>query len=105
MSLDFTINSLLFSDDVISSKHKNKGKMSIEISLLLSILSNTISHILSFFFVRLTSFSMIYQEMTRELHINNNVLIKCSKIIHIINRRIIIYYTVTIILLLIFHLL
>ena len=47
--IDFFFNALLYSDDVVSNKYHNNGKLDIIVTLTLSILSNIISSILCFY--------------------------------------------------------
>ena len=53
VSLDFSMNSLLFSDSVVSQNYHSEGNMSFFTSTLLSFLSNIISLIISYLFVYL----------------------------------------------------
>ena len=65
--LDFTLNALLFSDDVISKTHKNQGKSDYTVTFMLSLLSNLIGNVLSSAFIRLTAFNFAYEEISQEI--------------------------------------
>ena len=47
--LDFFFNAFLYSDDIVSEKYHNKGKLNFIISLLLSLMSNIITNIICYF--------------------------------------------------------
>ena len=47
--LDFFFNAFLYSDDIVSEKYHNKGKLNFIISLLLSLISNIITNIICYF--------------------------------------------------------
>ena len=100
--LDFTLNALLFSDDVISKTHKNQGKSDYTVTFMLSLLSNLIGNVLSSAFIRLTAFNFAYEEISQEIKNKEDFLSNCTKIIRVINRKIVLYYILEIILLLFF---
>ena len=92
MALDFTMNSLLFSDDVVSDNYHNEGDMSFLTSTLLSIISNVISSIISIIFVSLTNF-VIYFEALDEEHLNEDVyIVLCNRILHYTQRKLVLYF-------------
>ena len=68
--LDLTINALLFSDDIISQKYYNNGKLKMVTSNFLSILSNLISNIILYFARVLINnyevFSIIVRDIKRK---------------------------------------
>ncbi len=57
LELDFTINALLFSDDIISSKYKNGGKLKFWESWKLSVGANIVSKILTNCIFALTKYN------------------------------------------------
>ena len=89
--LDFTLNALLFSDDVISKTHKNQGKSDYTVTFMLSMLSNLIGNVLSSLFIRLTTFNFAYEEISQEIKNKEDFLSNCTKIIHDINRKIVLH--------------
>ena len=56
--VDFFFNTLLYSDEVVSHKYHNNGKLNFIVSLVLSLLSNIISSIVCYF--------LIYSEIIEE---------------------------------------
>ena len=55
--LDFIINALLFIDDIISSKYKNGGELTLWESWFLSVVSNIFGKILNYYVVRYTLYN------------------------------------------------
>ena len=47
--INFFINALLYSDEVVSNKYHNNGKLDLAVSLVLSILSNIVTSIICYF--------------------------------------------------------
>ena len=89
---DFTMNALLFSDDVISQKYHNKGNISFTTTLALTIISNILSYILTAILNRLTNFSPILEMFVEEISSKKNFYIKSKKIISIINMKLYMYF-------------
>ena len=67
---------------------------------MLSMLSNLIGNVLSSAFIRLTAFNFAYEEISQEIKNKEDFLSNCTKIIRVINRKIVLYYILEIILLL-----
>ena len=72
LSVDFTFNSILFTDDVISSTYHNGGEMNYGITLGLSILSNVLRAFVSFFFERLSLHSQFFETIEKEVKDESN---------------------------------
>ena len=64
LNMDFFINALLFSDDVISQKYNSNGKLSTLTSLVLSVLSNILSFIITYIIKKLTYYSETIELLT-----------------------------------------
>ena len=65
--LDITINSLLFTDDVISQKYYNSGELLLITSNMLSISSNIISYIILLFAEKLIDQNLIFEKINKEI--------------------------------------
>ena len=92
--LDLTINALLFSDDIISQKYYNNGKLKIIILYILSLISNIICN----FILNLTEMLINYYEILntiiheiKEPKQFYKIFIKISRIIKL---KIIIFYSI-----------
>ena len=102
LTLDFTINALLFSDDIISSKYKNGGKLKFWESWILSVGSNIVSKILTNYVCILTKYNdnlvfIIEQVKNKEKQKKYSILI-----LNKARRNIIMYFIIQNILMLFF---
>ena len=70
--LDVTINSLLFSDDVISQKYFNNGELLFITTNILSISSNIISFFILLYTEKLINYYLVLDEITKEIKDQNN---------------------------------
>ena len=77
---DYTMNALLFSDDIISEKYHNKGKLNPLTTYSLSFLSNVLGYLISYIAVKLTSFTRLLELLAIE-HIKEKDYIENLKII------------------------
>ena len=84
--LDITINSLLFSDDVISQKYFNNGDLLFITTNILSISSNIISYFILWMTEKLINQNLVLDNITKEIKDPNEyiiiyeILIKCFKL-------------------------
>ena len=65
----FFFNALLYSDEIVSHKYHNNGKLDFVVSLLLSLLSNILSSIFSYYF---GCSELIEERMEQVLEMNNS---------------------------------
>lgn len=70
--MDLTLNCLLYTDDEISEKYHNDGKLEFVTSLTLSLLSNIISAIIIYIISKLTEFSAILELIIRDVSDQSN---------------------------------
>ena len=90
--LDITINSLLFSEDIISEKYLNNGKLLMITTNMLSMSSNIISYFILLFTEKLINQHLILNQATQEIKNVKQfyrIFIRLSTCIHI---KIIIFY-------------
>ena len=102
MALDFTMNSVLFSDDVVSDNYHNEGNMSFLTSMLLSILSNLISAIISFIFVYLSKYALYFEAVDEEKLNDVDYILICSKILHYMKRKLTLYFIISFLFIVVF---
>ena len=91
LALDFTMNAMLFSDDVISDKY-HTGEVSFLTSFLLSLFSNIIGYVLSYGVVKLSVFSFAFEEIKEEVKQRDKYIVLAYKMLKIIKNRIIIVF-------------
>ena len=63
----YFMNALLYSDDVVSQKYHNNGKLNFITSVTLSLISNIISNMFLWMIKRLTSYHEYFLSMTKEI--------------------------------------
>ena len=95
--MDFTMNSLLYSDDYMEKKYKNNGKLDFFSSFFLSFLSNIISFCIIWLINRLINYSLILELVYLEVKNAKNYYKLLSIIIPIIKKRLIIYIIINLI--------
>ena len=96
---DFTMNALLFSDDVISQKYHNNGSLSFTTTFLLTVISNILSYIVSSILGRLTNFPMVLELMIDNAKNKKHFFMKSRRLICIIKIKLYIYYVMLFIIL------
>ena len=86
------MNALLFSDDVISQKYHNGGSVSFITTMILTIVSNVLSFIVTAIFTRLTNYSPSLEMCIDNVSSKVNYYIKSRKIVNVIKVKIYIYF-------------
>ena len=89
--LELFINSLLFTDELISQKYHNNGKLELLTSLILSIASNIISSFISFLFQKFTKYHLIFIRIDKEIKEESSFFIAIKNAFIFIKRNIIIF--------------
>ena len=64
---DFTLNALLYTDDIVSQKYSNNGKLSFITSFLLGLISNCITHLLMSNIQKLLNYSFAFNILKKEV--------------------------------------
>ena len=77
---DYTMNALLFSDDIISERYDNQGSLSPVTTYTLTILSNVLGSIITMITVKLTTFSGSLELFAKE-HMKEKEYIEHLKVI------------------------
>ena len=95
LMIDFTLNSLLFSDDVLSAKYKSgNNTLNFALSELLSIISNIIGNILAYIILKMTNYSYAFELVEKEVKDNETILQIFNKYKKIIKIRLTFYFIV-----------
>ena len=90
---------MLFSDDVISQKFHN-GEVRFITTLILSILSNIITYILSYFVVKCSTFAYAFEDIKNEIKDQNNYVALCAKVFKEVCFRLKIFFIIEFVILL-----
>ena len=89
---DFSINTLLFADDIVHQKYSNKGKLHFFTETLLSLISNLITSIVMKFMRKLILYSFVFDLLNYEIKEENHYLFLLNHNIKIIHKRIIVCF-------------
>ena len=89
--LEIFINSLLYTDEIVSNKYHNNGELEIITSLFLSIISNITSSLLIFIVKKFTQYYLLFNSMKKDLIIENNYLIGMNNVFLYLKRNIFIF--------------
>ena len=89
--LDLFFNSLLFTDEIVSKKYHNNGKLELLTSLFLSTVSNIVSSFISFLFKKFTKYHLIFILIEEEIKEERSFLIALKNAHLFIKRNIIIF--------------
>jgi len=92
--LDITINSLLFSDDVISQKYYNNGKLLFITENILSIASNIVSSFILSVTEKLMNQNLVLDNITKEIKDLKDYYTIFGKLIRYFRIRLIIFYSI-----------
>jgi membrane protein YqaA with SNARE-associated domain len=93
--IDITLNSLLFSDDVLSAKYHSKNNtLNFALSELLSIISNVVGNILSYLILKMTNYSFAFETVEKEVKDNEEILEIFNKFRKIIKIRLTFYFII-----------
>jgi hypothetical protein len=90
--LDLTVNSLLFSDDIISQKYYNNGELLLFTTNLLSISSNIISFFILYLLEKLINQYEVLDVVTKEIKDSDNFLKVFNKLTRCFDLKIKIFY-------------
>ena len=94
---DFTINALLYTDDIVSQKYVNGGKLSYFTSIMLSGISNLITFLFMKYLGKLIRYSFAFELMKEEKN-EQYYLNGINRLLKIVGRRLILYFIIEIIL-------
>ena len=95
LNVDFFINGLLFSDDIISQRYNN-GKVSFVTTLLLTLISNIVSFCITYVIRKLVSYTGPLELLLMESNSEMKYLNHLRKLIRIIKIKIGIFFILTI---------
>ena len=90
--LDLTLNALLFSDEIISQKYYNNGKLLLITSNILSLASNIISSFVVFITAYLVKYEMIFETAVNEIKNPEKFIQIFIRLYSMIKTKILIFY-------------
>ena len=89
---DYTMNALLFSDDVISERYHNQGELNPLTTYALSFLSNLLGCLISYIAVKLTSFTTLLELLAIEHIKEKDYIQKLKEIMYTIKVKITLFF-------------
>ena len=92
--LDLTLNCFLYSDDVVSEKYHNDGKLEFITSFVLSLFSNIFSAIIVFVIEKLTQFSEILELIVRDIFNISQYYFYISKFKKVIKLKLTLFFII-----------
>ena len=100
VALEFTLNAMLFTDDVISKRYENGGSVDMMTTLMLSFCSNMISNVLATLISKLTNFNIVLESIKLEVKDQNEFYSMNMKLYNgVIRIRLILFFVVEFVLL------
>ena len=87
-----SMNSFLFTDDIVSDNYHNNGKMNFVTTLMLSVLSNLIGKIISFIFVKLAKFAIYFDAIEQEVKNEKDFVNVCRKVIPLVRVKLFFFF-------------
>ena len=92
---DFTINALLYTDEIVSQKYVNGGKLSYFTSIVLSEIANLITFLFMKYFGKLIRYSFAFELMKEEKN-EKDYLNYVNRLLKIVKRRLFLYFLIEI---------
>ena len=95
--IDFTLNALVYTDDIVSQKYSNNGKLAFITSTLLGGICNIITYFIMKLLYKLINYSIAFETMQKEIKIDDVYFGFSKVILDIVRKRLIIYFVIEII--------
>lgn len=90
--LGFTLNCIIYNDDIVSESFENQGNLSFTTSIALSLLANLFNYLINKYLSNLIDYNESLEILTNEVKDEKKYKIYSSEIIPIINLRTISYF-------------
>ena len=100
----FFINALLYTDEIVSEKYHNNGKLDYLTTLFLSLTSNIISSIIMYFINKLGSYEEYLSQMVRDICKEYEFILIFKKLFLVLKIKVFLFYSISFILSLFFTL-
>ena len=93
--IDFTLNALVYTDDIVSQKYSNNGKLDFLTSILLS--GNIITYFIMKLLHKLINYSIAFETIQKEIKIIDDYFRITKILLNVVKIRLIIYFIIEII--------
>ena len=94
----FFINALLYTDDIVSEKYHNNGRLNLLTTLFLSLTSNIVSFIIMYFIKKLVSYTEYLSRMVRDAHKRYEYILTFKKLYLVIKIKVFLFFNINFIL-------
>ena len=95
--IDFTLNALVYTDDIVSQKYSNNGKLDFLTSILLSGICNIITYFIMKLLHKLINYSIAFETIQKEIKIIDDYFRITKILLNVVKIRLIIYFIIEII--------
>jgi uncharacterized membrane protein len=92
--IDFSLNALLFNDDIISQKYHNGNKLNFWTSESLSIIANVIGNCFTYYISKLSNYSFAIELIQKEIKVNAEIIKTFEVLVKRIKIRLIFYFII-----------
>ena len=92
LSLDFTLNAIFYSDDIVSERYHNEGSLSFFSEVLKSLYSAAIGFILSSFIISFSSYNSVLELIVKEYKYQQGYLSLCAMCLKKVRKRILFFF-------------
>ena len=104
IQFNFFLNTLLYTDDIVSQKYHNNGYLNLFTTVFLSLTSNIISSIIMYFIEKLVSYRKYLPKMVKELKEKYEYILTFKKLYLVLKIQIFFFFIISFILSLFFTL-
>ena len=95
---NYFMNALLYSDEIISHKYHNNGKLDLIVSISISLISDIISSIIFWIIKFFTSYNEYFILLVKEIKYKANFFLVFNKLYKFVKVKVMIYFIFTFIL-------
>ena len=92
--IDFSLNALLFNDDIISQKYHNNNKLDFWTSESLSIIANVIGNCFTYYISKLSNYSFAIELIQKEIKVNAEIIKTFEVLVKRIKIRLMFYFII-----------
>ena len=95
--IDFTLNAIVYTDDIVSQKYSNQGKLAFYTSTLLGFACNIITYFIMKILRKLVNYSIAFECMQKEIRVEGAYFTLSRQILKVVKKRLIIFFILEII--------
>ena len=89
---NYFMNALLYTDEIVSQKYHNNGKLDLIVSISISLISNIISSIIIYIIKFFTFYNQYFILLVKEIKSKDNYFLTFNKLYKLVKVKVMIYY-------------